>query len=110
MATVEVKTASELCPAPHLEASDLAGQDRVVTIRSWEFHEVGQEKERRGVLMFEEVSRGLVVNRTNLKRLIALYGNDLSDWKGKQVTLYPTETEYQGRTVPCIRVREKAAK
>lgn len=98
--------ASKLCPAPHIEASELSG-DTVVTIKGVRFADVGEEKVNRGVVDFAEFDRGMVLNRTNLKRIISHHGNDTEKWIGKKVTIYPSETDYAGRTVPCIRVREK---
>jgi hypothetical protein len=98
--------ASELCPPPHLEAADLEG-DTVLTIKGVDFREVGDEKVTKGVVFFDEHKRGLVLNRTNLKRIIAAHGNETDSWVGKKITLYPSETDYQGKTVDCIRVREK---
>jgi hypothetical protein len=97
--------ANELCPAPHLEAADLNGQDVIVTIKGTDFHDVGEERERKGVLVFKEFPRAMVVNRTNLKRIVAIHGAETEEWAGKKITLYPSETDYGGRTVPCIRVR-----
>lgn len=99
--------ATDLCPAPHLEAADLEGKEQTLTIASVGFADVGSEKERKGVVYFEEVSRGLVLNRTNLKRIIALHGADTDHWIGKAVTLYPSETDFGGKTVDCLRIREK---
>lgn len=98
--------ASELCPPPHLEAADFS-EDTEVTIKGVAFKEVGDEKVTKGVVYFEEYKRGMVVNRTNLKRIIGHHGNDTEAWVGKKITLYPSETDYQGKTVDCIRVREK---
>ncbi len=98
--------ANELCPAPHLEAADLDG-DTVVTIQSVDFAEVGEEKANKGIILFDEHPRSMVLNRTNLKRIIGQHGNETDDWVGKKITLYPSETDFAGRTVPCIRVREK---
>ncbi len=98
--------ANELCPSPNLEAADFAG-DTVVTIKSVAFKEVGDEKVNKGVVYFEELPRGLVLNRTNLKRIISQHGNDTDKWTGKKITLYPSETDFGGKTVDCIRVREK---
>lgn len=98
--------ANELCPSPHLEAADFNG-DTVVTIKAVDFKEVGDEKVTKGVVYFDELPRGLVLNRTNVKRIIALHGNETDDWKGKKITLYPSETDFGGKTVDCIRVREK---
>jgi len=100
--------ANELCPAPHLEAADLNGQDVKVTIRGVDFHQVGEEREEKGVVLFNEFPRAMVLNRTNLKRIVALHGSDTDAWIGKSVTLYPSETDWGGRTVPCIRVRTEA--
>jgi hypothetical protein len=72
-----------------------------------DFAEVGEEKVTKGVLFFEEFTRGFVLNRTNLKRIIDLHGKETDEWMGKQITLYPSETEFGGRTVDCIRVRKK---
>ena len=58
-------------------------------------------------MYFLEVPRGLVLNRTNVKRIINLYGNDTDQWTGKKLTLYPSEADFAGNVVPCIRVREK---
>lgn len=97
--------ANELCPAPHLEAADLSG-DTPVTIKGVDFREVGDEKVTKGVVFFDEFPRGLVLNRTNLKRIIAQHGGETDDWIGKTITLYPSETDFGGKTVDCIRVRE----
>lgn len=97
--------ANELCPPPHLEAADIDG-DMDVTIKKVDFAEVGEEKERKGVLWFEEFERSMVLNRTNLKRIISQHGNETDEWAGKSITLYASETDFGGRTVPCIRVQE----
>lgn len=99
--------ANDLCPPPHLEAADLNGKDVVLTIKSVDFALVGAEQKRKGVVFFEEVTRGLVVNRTNTKRIVAMYGSETDEWVGKKITLYESEASMNGQTVPCIRVREK---
>lgn len=100
--------ATQLCPSPHIEAADLNGAEKVVTIKGYDFHNVGAEQVKKGVLFYDEFERGMVINRTNVKRIIAIHGNNADEWKGKKITLYPSETDYAGKTVPCIRVREKA--
>jgi hypothetical protein len=80
----------------------------VVTIDHVDFHEVGEEKQNKGVLYYQEFKRAMVLNRTNLRRIIGLHGTETEEWIGKRITLYPSETDFAGRTVPCIRVREKA--
>jgi hypothetical protein len=99
--------ANQLCPSPHLEAADLCGKEKVVTMKSVGFKVVGEAKVSKGVIEFEEFDRGMVLNRTNLKRVIELHGTETDDWTGKKITLYPSETDFQGKTVPCLRVRAK---
>jgi hypothetical protein len=92
-----------------LEAAELNG-DTLATIDSFEKKQVGEEKVEKWVMFFKEFERGLVLNRTNTNRCIGLFGNETDDWIGKQITLYPSETDFAGKTVPCIRVRETAPK
>ena len=37
------------------------------------------------------------------------FGNETNAWTGKPVTLYRSETDFAGKTVPCIRVKEAPA-
>jgi hypothetical protein len=104
----------DLCPSPHLSSDDLRGPDGEyfeleLTIKSFQKHEVGEKKEIKGVIFFEERSRGMVINRTNVKRLAALHGNNLDELIGKRVTVY-VEPDIQmptGGTGPGLRFRTK---
>jgi hypothetical protein len=99
--------ANKLCPAPNLEAADLCGEPKIVTIKDVGFKVVGEAKVEKGAVYFKEFDRPLIVNRTNIKRIIALHGTDTDLWKEKRVELYPSEADFAGKTVPCIRVRER---
>lgn len=102
--------AIELCPPKHLDAADLGGNCVDVTIKTVAFTTVGEKQERKGAIVFNEFDRPMVINRTNIKRLIDLHGPDTDAWVGKKVTLYPSETDFAGKTVPCIRVKTQAVK
>ncbi len=100
--------ANELCPSPNLQALDIGtdlGDSVNVTIKGFDKSEVGKEKQVRSRLFVEEFDRPLVINRTNVKALIDLYGNDTSDWIGEKFNLYVSETSFNGDTVRCLRVR-----
>ena len=100
---------TELCPSPHLEALDIGdkiGDERCLTIARVAVEVVGSEQVRKGVLFFSELDRGLVLNKTNSRTIASLYGTDCEKWTKKKVTLYRSETSYQGKTVPCVRVRD----
>lgn len=100
---------TELCPSPHLEALDVGdriGDECVLTITRVAVEVVGSEQVRKGVLFFAELDRGLVLNKTNSRTIAALYGTDCTLWVKKKITVYRSETSFQGKTVPCVRVRD----
>ena len=99
--------AIELCPPKHLGAVDLDGKETEVTIKTVAFTTVGEKQDRKGALVFNEFDRPMVINRTNIKRLITQLGNETDTWTGKKITIYPSETDFGGETVPCIRVKGK---
>lgn len=100
---------TELCPSPHLEALDVGdkiGDEVIVTIKGVRIAEVGQDKVRKGVVEFDEYDRGLVLNKTNSRMIASIHGAQTDQWKGKKLVLYRSETSFQNKTVPCIRVKE----
>ncbi len=100
---------TELCPSPHLEAMDLGdeiGSSAVVTINRVEVKTVGAEQVKKGVVFFAEFDRGMVINKTNSRTIAGLYGSNTDDWIGEKITIYRSETSFQNRTVPCIRVKD----
>lgn len=99
---------TDLCPSPHLEALDVGdelGDAKTVTMKSVEIKTVGADQVRKGVLYLEEFDRGLVLNKTNSRAIADLFGADTTEWIGKKLDLYRSETSLDGKIVPCIRVR-----
>ena len=95
---------SEAFPSDYLRASDLQGRDVTVTIERVEFKELAGEPNK-AVLYFEGKQRGLVLNKTNGVTIVDSYGDDMNEWIGKSITLFPTKVDFQGRRVDAIRVR-----
>lgn len=98
---------TELCPSPHIEALDCGeklGDELVVTIKGVQRETVGAEKVVKGVVLFNEFDRGLVLNKTNSRTIAGLFGNDTDAWIGKKITIYRSETPLKGQVVPCVRV------
>lgn len=93
-----------LFPSKYVAAADLLGQQVAVQIVKVVTEEVGQTKDVRPVLYFSGYQKGMVLNVTNAKRIVRMYGEDSEGWIGKTITLYESETEFAGETVPCIRV------
>jgi hypothetical protein len=93
-------------PSNFLKASDLGGKEVIVTIREVKFEAVGREREMKAVVYFEGKEKGIVLNKTNAKKIIEISGAAMTEeWPGTKVKIYPTETEFGGETVDCIRVK-----
>lgn len=96
-------------PSTYIAASDLRGAAVNVTIREVKIEQVGRDRENKPVVYFEGKQKGMVLNKTNARKIANLVGSmDTEDWVGCQVAIFPTETEFGGETVECIRVKAAA--
>lgn len=89
--------------ATYLKAQDLMGQDVKLTIDRVEVQEVGDDT--KPVLYFRGKDKALVLNKTNASTIADQHGAETDHWPGKEITLFPSQTDFQGKQVPCIRVR-----
>lgn len=95
-------------PSSLLKAADFDENGTEMTIVDVRWEALSRdETEERPVLYFEEDERGFGLNKTNAGSISSMYGPMTEDWIGKKVTLYQTETDYQGSRVPCVRVKKK---
>lgn len=99
-----------LFDSQYIYAFDLAGRDQIVTIKEikvGKLKNAQQKEERKPIAYFVESKsgRGLVLNKTNCRTIAALYGNDVDNWKGKRIALFPTQCDSFGKIADCIRVR-----
>lgn len=98
-------------PSNYLKASDLGDNQPVVTIDRVEVEAVGRDKEMKPILYFRGKEKGLVLNKTNGRKIAELLGSkDTEDWIGGQIRIYATETEFGGETVECIRIKAAGTK
>lgn len=96
--------ADQLYPSRYLKESDLRGRDVTVTINRVDIIKIGDDT--KPVAFFEGKEKGLVLNKTMFNTIAKVTGElDSDNWPGHKITLYPTETEFKGDTVACIRVR-----
>ena len=65
----------------------------------------GQDQQTKLVVYFDELSKGLVANKTNLGAIASLYGTDSAAWKSQPVQLFTEMVTFQGRQVLGLRVR-----
>ncbi len=96
---------NEAFPSKWLKATDLDGQPRLVTIESVKLEAVEEGKPAKPVIALRGMTQGLVLNKTNGNILAAFLSDDTDTWTGKKIVLYPTQAEFQGKLVDCIRVR-----
>ncbi len=99
----------------YLKHTDLPeGEDTIVTIKSFrqEDMEKGEVKQKKWVIYFEEMEKGLALNSTNGKTLCKILGSEeMNDWKGRKIALYTKDDiEYAGELVSGIRVRPRLPK
>lgn len=101
---------NESFPSNYLKASDLGTGQPVVTIDRVEYEAVGRDREMKAVIYFEGKEKGVVLNKTNARKITDLAGSPETDeWKGFKIRLFATTTEFGGETVECIRVKAAGA-
>jgi hypothetical protein len=93
-------------PSKYLKASDLNDATVNVTISDIKIEQVGQDKDTKPVAYFQGKTKGLVLNKTNSRKIASIAGSpETDDWVGVEIAIFPTETEYAGESVECIRVK-----
>ncbi len=101
-------TVSEAFPSRYLKAGDLKNKTVKVAIKEITFEEIGQERDKKPVMFFEKVEKGLVLNKTNAIEIGATHGEQMDGWVGKEIELFSQMVPFQGQNVPAIRVRAVA--
>jgi hypothetical protein len=117
---------SEVYPSNFITAGDLDGKELRLTIdRVADKNAVKREDGSpidRIVIYFRGSPKGFVAGKTNARAIRLEHGNNIDEWVGKQITIFPTTTkiakawaeksgvvvlEDHGKsvTVPCIRVK-----
>ncbi len=66
----------------------------------------GGKSSKKPICHFKGKDKPLALNVTNCKTIAAMYGNNTDAWIGKRITIYPTTTDFGGKTCDCIRVRQ----
>lgn len=92
-----------------LKAADLRKDGKAIkaklTIERAELVEFKDNTKKLGIF-FVGKEKGLVLNKTNAQLIAEQHGQDTGDWKGKEIRIYPTTTDFGGERVECIRVEQ----
>lgn len=94
---------NEAFPSNYLKAADLQSRQVLVKMDRAEYEMIGDDKKL--ILFFEGKEKGMVLNKTNANNIASLYGPDTDDWRGQEIVLFEAMVDFQGKTVPAIRVR-----
>ena len=64
---------------------------------------VGQaaDQQKKLVVWFTNMRKGLVLNRTNNRTIRGAYGDDVDGWAGKLIVVFPTQTDFGGQDGRC---------
>lgn len=99
---------NEMFPSNYLKAADIE-DDTVVCIASVQQEQIGEDDKY--VLYFEELEKGLVLNKTNAESISqVLNSDDTDDWPGQQITLFTTTVTFNGKPTEAIRVKLRKPK
>jgi DNA polymerase III delta subunit len=83
-------------------------KDTTVTISAVEQDEAfnGREKEAVTVLKFKGAKKGMILNKTNAKKISEVTGSPyIEDWIGCEITLTTATVSAFGQQVPAIRIK-----
>lgn len=97
----------------YLYAEDLDGHDMIVTIDKVDGGVIkgASGETKKPIATLKGVAKKLALNATNCKTIASIAGSeDVDDWSGVRITLYPAMTEYAGQPTSCIRIRPTAPK
>jgi hypothetical protein len=98
-----VLLASGFDQSKYLNAGDLVSEKalRIKTVTV----ETMPRGEQKPVLWFTNHQKGLILNKTNNRTLRGSFGDDMEQWSGKVIVVYPTTADFGGKTVGALRVR-----
>jgi hypothetical protein len=104
-------TRNEVYPSRWLKAVDLSPDGDQVTIRKVTMEEIGEEREKKPIISFDDLDKELVVNVTNWDSIEGLTGEHDSDkWAGHVIKLVRVRVPFGGKNVEAIRVEPADAK
>lgn len=96
-------------PSKYLKSSDIPNDRPVNVIMDHVAIEnvAGNDNpdDEKPVLYFQGKTKGMVLNKTNSQTISGAYGEETDDWGGKSVQLTQAEVLFQGKMVPCLRIK-----
>lgn len=102
--TNEKPSADDFLGGNYLRKEDIREPRNITITDVWSEKILGSNRPKL-VVAFEEIDKPLILNKTNIKRLVAVFDTpDTTEWRG-QILLYVEKgVEYAGRVVGGLRV------
>jgi hypothetical protein len=94
---------NEAFPSNYVKAADLKGRQLTVKMDRTEYEMIGEDKKL--ILYFVGKEKGMVLNKTNANNIASIYGDETEDWRDQEIILFEAMVDFQGKTVPAIRVK-----
>ena len=91
-------------PTKYLKGDDIEPGE-IVSIKEVRDEIVGVEQESLPVLYLKEYDKGIVLNKTNAKSIVGIYGDDERRWDGKKLMLVTETVRFKGETTNAIRMQ-----
>ena len=101
-------------PSQWLASEDLADKEARVVIEAVELYDAvefdaGRTEQNIGALKFQGKEKRMIINATNRKALVNLYGMNTADWVGKPVVVYVDfKVKAFGTIKPGLRLKAAA--
>ncbi|MEO2049631.1 MAG: hypothetical protein ABGX16_23990, partial [Pirellulales bacterium] len=91
-----------------LSGNYLTHLDLPLPLQAWTISKADQQlvgtDQKVCVTFAEYPAKAIGLNKTNLRRIVELYGLDGTAWTGKQLQVYRSTTTYSGKVMQCVRV------
>ncbi len=96
--------ASQFVKSKYLRGSDLSMRTPVrVTVQEVDQHEFPEQGEKL-VLKFLEIDQEMILNKTQTRTLIEMFGPQTGVWRGQRLNLMQVPSSYEGK--PTILITE----
>jgi len=96
---------SDFQQSKYLKRKDLDGP-KVVSISEVTSETFKNSSDPKPLVYFKGMRKPLILNRTNTDAIEDIAGTDeMNDWPGVKVEIFPSTVEVNGETKDCIRVR-----
>jgi len=101
-----VLVASNYDQSRWFKAADLQNEKKLrIKSATEELIGIGADQKKMLTIWFTNSEKGLPLNRVNNRTVRGAFGDVCDGWIGKIIILYPTQADFRGRMVPCLRVR-----